>query len=98
MSDEEDGKLLKQIDEKLGMLISLNAVSLSANKELDNPTKVRLLSLAGFTSDEIGEMIGVRADTVRHIRSEAGQKKATRKELDRKSSKDTSKGGESSAK
>jgi hypothetical protein len=75
MSDVDSRKWLKQIDEKLGLLITLNAVSLSASKDLDNPTKVRLLSLAGFTSDEIGGMIGVRADTVRHIRSEASRKK-----------------------
>jgi transcription antitermination factor NusA-like protein len=75
MSDPESTKLLKQIDKKLGVLITLNAVNLSTSKELDNPTKVRLLSLAGFTSDEIGKMIGVRGDTVRHIRSEAGRKK-----------------------
>jgi hypothetical protein len=75
MSNFQNEKWLKLIDEKLGVLITLNAVSLSASKELDNPTKVRLLSLAGFTSDEIGKMIGVHADTVRHIRSKAGRKK-----------------------
>lgn len=75
ISNASNDKWLEQINEKLRVLITLNAVSLSANKELDNPTKVRLLSLAGFTSDEIGSMIGIRADTVRHIRSESSQKK-----------------------
>ena len=75
MSDPESIKLLKQIDAKLGVLITLNAVNLSTSRELDNPTKIRLVSLADFTSDEIGKMIGVRGDTVRHIRSEADRKK-----------------------
>jgi DNA-directed RNA polymerase specialized sigma24 family protein len=88
VSETNGGKWLKQIDEKLAVLITLNAVSLSASNELDNSTKVRLLSLAGFTSDEIGKMIGVRADTVRHIRSGASRKR----------DKVTAKGGEEDAK
>ena len=77
MSSPGDEVWLRRIDEKLGILIMLNATNLSANKDLDNPAKIRLLSLAGFTSEEIGKMIGVRGDTVRHIRSESSRKKAS---------------------
>lgn len=77
MSNEE--KLLKQINEKLDTLIILNAVNLSANKEFDNPTKVRLLSLARFTSEEIGKMIGLRGDYIRHIRSKLDKEKSGKK-------------------
>lgn len=78
MSEANHVKLLKQIDEKLGVLITLNAVNLSASKELDNPTKVRLLSLVGFTSNEIGKMIGVRGQSVRRIRSKDKEKKPSK--------------------
>jgi len=76
LADINEVELLKQIDEKLSILITLNAVNLSANKDLDSTTKVRLLSLAKFTSEEIGEMLGIRADSVRHIRSKARKRGA----------------------
>lgn len=77
--ETDQSKLMKQMLEKLDALITLNAVSLSANKDLDNPTKIRLLSLANFTSEEIGNMIGMRADSVRRIRSEMDKKKNSKK-------------------
>jgi len=75
MAETSVEKLLEMVNDKLDVLITLNAVSLSANKELDNPTKVRLLSLAKFTSKEIGDMLGIRADSVRHIRRKSRGKK-----------------------
>jgi hypothetical protein len=74
-------KLLIQINKKLDTLIILNVVNLSASKELDNSTKVRLLSLARFTSEEIGKMIGLRADSVRRIRSKPDKEKSGKKKV-----------------
>jgi hypothetical protein len=68
MAETSVERLLEMVNDKLDVLITLNAVSMSANQELDNPTKVRLLYLAKFMSKEIGSMLGIRADSVRRIR------------------------------
>jgi len=69
MSQSKGEQLLSDINKKLEVLVTLFAANLSANKSIDNPQKIRLLTIAGFTSEEIGEIIGIRAESVRRIRS-----------------------------
>lgn len=97
MNNGDREELLKEINEKPGVLVTLNAVNLSAAKELENETKVRLLSLAGFTSNQIGTMTRVRGDSVRRIRLKAKRKKPSKRKATAETESAT-KGGESSVK
>jgi hypothetical protein len=69
--NENHNRILVEINEKLSILISLSALSLTAQKDIDQKTKVVLLSKAGFASQEIGDMLHMRADSIRRIRSKA---------------------------
>ena len=71
MTKSKEEKLLSEISKKLSTIIKLSAASIAANKELENPRKTLLLSRAGFNSKEIGDLLGIRADSVRHLRSKA---------------------------
>ena len=74
MSKINEQKLLSEINEKLGILIVLTAMNISTNKEIDTSQKVKMLTKAGLTSTEIGEILGIHPDTVRHLRSEKKKK------------------------
>jgi len=68
---EDTNRLLVQVNQKLDKLILLSAVDLANNKEMDQKTKVALLTKAGFTSHEIGIILQLRAESVRRLRSRA---------------------------
>jgi len=75
MKGDINVKLLREISKKLESLITLSAVNLAYNKDLNNAQKSKILSIAGFTSKEIGNLLGIRGDSVRHILSEMRAKK-----------------------
>ena len=70
--DQAELQILKDISEKLNTLVLLSAASIAASTEFANEDKVRLLSKAGFKSHEIGTFLGMRAESVRRIRSKKG--------------------------
>jgi len=49
----------------------LSAATVAGNEEVSQSAKVDILSNAGLTSEEIGKFIGMRAESVRRIRSKA---------------------------
>lgn len=69
----DPNRILVAISEKLSRLILLSAAQLTARKDLDQRTKVLILSKGGFTSEEIGELLNIRAESVRRLRSKARQ-------------------------
>lgn len=68
MSDD-DNRLLEQISQKLSVLISLGALNLATQKDMDLKTKIALLTRAGFKSRDIGSILHIRAESVRRLRS-----------------------------
>jgi DNA-directed RNA polymerase specialized sigma24 family protein len=66
-------RILAEISDKLSKLIVLSSAELIAQKEIDQKAKVVILTKAGFTSEEIGDMLDIRADSVRRLRSKAGK-------------------------
>jgi len=68
---EAEVKLLSEINKKLETLIMLSAATVAGNEEVSQSAKVDILSNAGLTSEEIGKFIGMRAESVRRIRSKA---------------------------
>lgn len=69
MKEDVNIKLLREISKKLESLITLSAANLAYNRDLDNTQKAKVLSSAGFTSKEIGNLLGIRDDSVRRILS-----------------------------
>jgi hypothetical protein len=70
MSDDNN-RLLAQINQKLSVLVSLSALNLATQKDMDLKTKVALLTKAGFKSQEIGSILHIRAESVRRLRSKS---------------------------
>jgi DNA-directed RNA polymerase specialized sigma24 family protein len=69
--NDNNNRILAEINQKLSVLILLNALNLTAQKDIDQKRKVVLLSKAGYTSQEIGDMLHMRAESVRRLRSRA---------------------------
>ena len=67
--DQSEVGILRDIRERLNVLVLLGASGVATSKELTNEEKVRLLTKAGFRSHEIGSLLGMRAGSVRRIRT-----------------------------
>lgn len=70
----DDTKLLNLIASKLDTLIILQAANLASDKDIDSETKIDLLTKAGFSSEEIGNLLGLRGDSIRRIRSRTNKR------------------------
>jgi DNA-directed RNA polymerase specialized sigma24 family protein len=68
---EDQNKILSEISEKLSNLISLGALTLISQKDIDQKTKVEILTKVGFKFEDIGKLLDISADSVRRLRSRA---------------------------